>query len=65
MQVFKISGMTCGHCVGAVKQALQQLDDNARIDIDLDSGELRIDSALTVEQVTQAIHEEGYQVQSV
>lgn len=62
MQVFKVQGMTCGHCVKAVTQAVQGADEQAQVQVDLALGEVRVQSALTDEAIRQAISEEGYSV---
>ncbi|MNF44458.1 Copper chaperone CopZ [compost metagenome] len=63
MQVFKVQGMSCGHCVRAITQAVQARDQAADVQVDLASGEVRVASRLAEEQVLEAIREEGYQVQ--
>lgn len=62
MQVFKVQGMTCGHCVKAVTRALQSADQQAQVQVDLALGEVRVQSALSAEAIRQAISEEGYNV---
>ncbi|MCY1403718.1 Copper chaperone CopZ [compost metagenome] len=64
MQVFKVQGMSCGHCVRAITQAVQARDQAADVQVDLASGEVRVASRLAEEQVLEAIREEGYQVQA-
>ena len=58
----KVEGMSCGHCVRAVTNAVQALDATAQVQVDLASGEVRVESGLSVEQVLAAIREEGYEV---
>ncbi|MHC5349377.1 heavy-metal-associated domain-containing protein [Metapseudomonas furukawaii] len=60
MQVFKVQGMSCGHCVRAITQAVQALDPAAEVQVDLASGEVRVSSRLADGQVLEAIREEGY-----
>ncbi|MDO9329342.1 MAG: cation transporter [Pseudomonas sp.] len=60
MQVFNVQGMSCGHCVKAITQALQAKDPAASVRVDLAAGEVGVESALTPEQVIAAITEEGY-----
>ncbi|WP_375741226.1 heavy-metal-associated domain-containing protein [Pseudomonas boanensis] len=64
MQVFKVQGMSCGHCVRAITQAVQALDKAAEVQVDLAAGEVRVASRLAEEQVVAAIREEGYQVEA-
>lgn len=63
MQVFTVEGMSCGHCVKAITQALQAKDPEASVRIDLAAKEVGVDSALTAEQVISVISEEGYEAQ--
>ncbi|MDN3223225.1 MULTISPECIES: heavy-metal-associated domain-containing protein [Pseudomonas] len=60
MQVFNVQGMSCGHCVKAITQALQAKDPAASVRVDLAAKEVGVESALTPEQVIAAITEEGY-----
>jgi copper chaperone len=58
----KVSGMSCQHCVKAVTQAVQALDDQAKVTVDLSSGLVSVSSTANLEQVKAAIAEEGYEV---
>ncbi|KAA0986632.1 heavy-metal-associated domain-containing protein [Pseudomonas sp. ANT_J12] len=60
MQVFNVQGMSCGHCVKAITQALLAKDPAASVRVDLAAKEVGVESALTAEQVIAAITEEGY-----
>lgn len=60
MQIVNVSGMTCGHCVRAITQAIQAGDPAAEVQVDLGAGEVRVSSRLSLEQVLAAIREEGY-----
>ena len=60
MQVFNVQGMSCGHCVKAITQALQARDPAASVRVDLAAKEVGVESALTADQVIAAITEEGY-----
>ena len=62
MQQFKVSGMSCGHCVRAVTQAIQALDQAARVEVDLAAGRVSVESVLDAAQIQAAIREEGYEV---
>lgn len=52
--------MTCGHCVRAVTEAVQRLDPQARVEIDLPAHRARIETAQPAEAVRAALSEEGY-----
>lgn len=62
MHILKVQGMSCGHCVRAVTQALQNLDPAAQVEVDLAAGEVRVASDMTSEQLGEAIREQGYAV---
>ncbi|ANJ58512.1 copper resistance protein CopZ [Pseudomonas silesiensis] len=61
MQVFNVQGMSCGHCVKAITQALQSKDPAASVRIDLAAKEVGVESALTADQVIVLISAEGYE----
>lgn len=60
MQIFSVEGMSCGHCVKAITQALQARDPAADVRVDLSAKQVGVKSALTADQVIDAISEEGY-----
>lgn len=61
MQRFDVKGMTCGHCVRAVTEAIKQLDDNAEVDIDLAAGKMTVVSELPATEIIKAVYGEGYE----
>lgn len=64
MQVFQVQGMSCGHCVRAITQALQAADADAVVEVDLAAGEVRVASTLSSEQISALIADEGYEVRA-
>lgn len=60
----RIEGMSCGHCVRAVHDALSAVDGVEKVDVDLESGMARVDAAegVSSEQLAAAVREEGYEV---
>ncbi|MDB5982285.1 MAG: copper resistance protein CopZ [Pseudomonas sp.] len=65
MQQFKVQGMTCGHCVRAITQAVHSSDPAAEVQVDLANAEVRVDSKLTADVISSLITAEGYLVQVV
>ncbi|WPC30122.1 cation transporter [Pseudomonas moraviensis] len=65
MQVFNVQGISCGHCVKAITQAVQAMDPAASVRVDLAAKEVGVESALNADQVIEAIREEGYEVKLV
>ncbi len=62
MQVFSVEGMTCGHCVRAVTQAVQSQDPTADVKVDLAAKQVSVQSQLSPEVIADLIREEGYTV---
>jgi copper chaperone len=60
MQIFSVEGMTCGHCVKAVTQAVQSKDPAASVKVDLAAKEVGVESRLSADKVISLITEEGY-----
>ncbi|NWB72297.1 heavy-metal-associated domain-containing protein [Pseudomonas sp. G5001] len=61
MQVFSVEGMTCGHCVRSVTQAVQAKDPAASVRVDLATKEVGVESSLlSPAEVINLISEEGY-----
>jgi copper chaperone len=60
MQVFNVQGMTCGHCVRAVTNAIKGEDPAAEVQVDLSKGEVRVQGQLAAEHIIGLIVEEGY-----
>lgn len=62
---WKVSGMSCGHCVRAITQAIQALDPQAQVQVSLSEVSVTVESSLDEAAVAAAIHEAGYSVQPV
>ena len=61
-QIFDVQGMTCNHCAKAVTKAVQQLDPQAQVQIDLAGKKVEVESTQARQAIAQAIADEGYQV---
>jgi copper chaperone len=61
---YEIQGMTCGHCVASVSDALRTLPGVDYVDVDLDRGTATVtsESALDNDAVRSAVEEAGYQL---
>ncbi|HUG57882.1 MAG TPA: heavy-metal-associated domain-containing protein [Candidimonas sp.] len=60
MLEFEVNDMTCGHCVGAITNALNQAAPNATVEIDLPSHRVRVNGAADAGAVENAIRDAGY-----
>jgi copper chaperone len=61
-QSFQVQGMSCGHCVNAVTQAVKSIDPKAEVQVDLGSGKVQVQSQQDHAAIAKAIEEEGYKV---
>lgn len=61
-QSFQVQGMSCGHCVNAVTQAVRSIDPEAEVKVDLASGKVDVQSQQDPAAIARAIEEEGYKV---
>jgi copper chaperone len=61
----EINGMSCNHCVAAVKGALGRLDGVAVQQVEIGSARVSYDPArVTPEQIVDAVNDEGYAASS-
>jgi copper chaperone len=64
VESFNVVGMTCGHCVGAVTSEVSKIDGVTKVDVDLASGAVTVESDRPVDPnaLVAAIDEAGYTV---
>lgn len=61
MQNFEVSGMTCGHCVRAVTEAVHGVDAAAKVEVDLPGGRVTVrEETASPDRIAQALASEGY-----
>lgn len=60
MHEFHLPDMSCGHCVGAITQAVKAADAQAELDFKLAQHDVSIHSQLGREQLSQLLSEAGY-----
>ncbi len=58
----RVEGMSCEHCVRAVKRAVAAVAPGARVTVELASGQVRVDNGADPARITAAIREAGYEV---
>jgi len=63
---FKVSGMTCDHCVRAVREEIGKLAGVSDVEVDLATGAVTVTSEapLDAAAVAAAVDEAGYEVVS-
>lgn len=62
-QKFEVAGMSCGHCVNAVQNAVQTVDPEAQVTVDLATGHVDVVSEQPRADLAAAIDNAGYKVQ--
>lgn len=60
MEAYHVKGMTCQHCVRAVTEAIKGLPNVEDVQVDLESGVVKIKGNPDKVAVKKAIEEEGY-----
>jgi copper chaperone len=64
MYELKVEGMTCGGCAASVKRAVQALDANAQVDVDLPTKIVKVSTSAELEAVKTAVEDAGYDILS-
>ena len=62
-QKFQVAGMSCGHCVNAVQNAVQTVDPEAQVTVDLETGHVDVLSTQPRQDIVLAIENAGYRVE--
>ncbi|SAL82673.1 heavy metal transport/detoxification protein [Caballeronia arvi] len=65
MTEFEVQGMSCQHCVAAVTRAIQEIDAQAQVRVDLERGRVAVESTQPNDALKEAIDEAGYTVVGV
>ena len=62
--IVTVDGMTCGHCVSAVRSEVGKIEGVSDVSVDLPSGQVTIvgEQAPDPEAVRAAVEEAGYEV---
>ncbi len=64
MKTVKIRGMSCNHCVKAVKKALEEIDGLSGVSVDLEKGEASFDEKNPVDErvIREKIEKAGFEI---
>jgi len=62
MLSLKVSGMTCGGCINAVTRAIQSEDPQAKVQADLATQIVDLETTLSAEQASQLLSDAGFPV---
>jgi len=62
METITVKGMSCQHCVGSVKKALEELDGLSEVNVDLDAGKASyINKGVSRKEIREAISRIGFE----
>ncbi len=56
----KVEGMSCNHCVMAVKKALERVPGVERAEVSLEQGEALVEGKPELKALLEAVAQEGY-----
>jgi len=64
--MYTVTGMTCEHCVGAVRGEVAQIPGVTDVQVDLSSGQVTVtsDAPIDVEAIRASVDEAGYELAS-
>jgi copper chaperone len=57
-----VSGMTCGGCINAVTRAIHSQDPSAKVQVDLSTQTISLETTLSQAQASQLIADAGFPV---
>ena len=57
---FEVQALSCGHCVRAVTEAVQEVDPSAKVDVDLDRKKVSVQSDADRAALARALSDAGY-----
>lgn len=56
-----VEGMSCAHCVRAVREALLSVPGVSKAEVDLEAGRARVEGEpVDIDRLVQAVEDEGY-----
>ena len=64
MYELQVEGMSCGGCVKGVTRSIQAVDSNAKVDVDLQSKKVRVETLASLDAVQAAISSAGYPIKA-
>jgi copper chaperone len=62
---FHVSNMNCGGCAKGVTRAVQGLDGDMRVDVDLSSREITVRGGVDPSRVVAALKQAGYEARAL
>jgi copper chaperone len=65
---FKVTGMSCNHCVKAIKESVGGLAGVEEVEVDLESGEVQVgfdSEKVAATAIKEEIEEQGYEAEQI
>jgi len=65
IEVLKVNGMSCGHCVKAIEGSVGELAGVDKVAVDLQAGEVTVEyneAQVSLDQIKEKIDDQGYDV---
>ena len=60
-----IKGMSCSHCVNHVREALSELKDSQKVEVNLEQKYAIVETSSNDEEIKEKIEDQGYDVISI
>ena len=60
-----IKGMSCSHCVNHVREALSELKDSEKVEVNLEQKYAIVETSSNDEEIKEKIEDQGYDVISI
>ena len=60
-----IKGMSCSHCVNHVREALSELKDSQKVEVNLEQKYAIVETSSNDEEIKEKIEDQGYDVMSI
>lgn len=60
-----IKGMSCSHCVNHVREALLELKDSQKVEVNLEQKYAIVETSSNDEEIKEKIEDQGYDVISI
>lgn len=60
-----IKGMSCSHCVNHVREALSDLKDSQKVEVNLEQKYAIVETSSNDEEIKEKIEDQGYDVISI
>lgn len=64
MYQLEVGGMSCGHCAGTVTKSVLGVDAHAKVEVDLATKQVKVESGADLAAIAAAITGAGYPVLS-